>query len=192
MAVLVSSEEINCFSFITYQTPFPKSPSTLSIPMTLFADSTGALCSLTPPRGLSLDTSREDQGDEDTILFTPYHAVRYHSQVENLELPASLWTGDSNSVSLTSTGTSTSVSRPESPVPTGYAEDDTAVRTQATKHVDYLSYNWKEEDIWSSWKHIVSKRRAYSNSARLENASWRTWVKTKNKLKTVVPESLDW
>lgn len=192
MAVLVSCEEINCFSFITYQTPFPKSPSTLSFPRTLYADSTGAICSLTPTRGLSLDTSWEDQDDEDQIVFLPYDAVRHHGQVENLEPSASLWTGDSNTVSLTSTGTSTNVSRPESPIPTKYAEDDTAIRTQPSKHVDYLSHNWKEEDIWSSWKHIVSKRRAYSNSARLENASWRTWVKSKNKLKTVSPESLGW
>jgi hypothetical protein len=192
MAVLVSYEEINCSPPVTYQTPFPNSPSTLPFPRTLYADSTGALRSLTPTRGLSLDTSWEDQGDEDPILIPPYDAVRYHGPVENLEPPASLWTGDSNTASLTSTGTSISVSRPKSPVPTGYAEDDIAVRTQPSKHVDYLSHNWKEEDIWSSWKHIVAKRGAYSNSVRLENASWRTWVKSKNKLKTISPESLAW
>jgi hypothetical protein len=172
MAVLVSCEEI--------------SPSSLSFPRTLYADSTSALCSS------SLTGSWEDQDDEDQILLPPYDAVRYHGQVENLEPPARLWTGDSNTVSPTSTSTSTNVSRPESPVPAGYAEDDTAVRIQPSNHVDYLSHNWKEEDIWSSWKHIVSKRIAYSNSARLENASWRTWMKSKNKLKTISPESLDW
>jgi hypothetical protein len=55
-----------------------------------------------------------------------------------------------------------------------------------------LSHNWKEEDIWSSWKHIVSAKGQYNNSARLENASWRTWIKAKNKLKTVSPETLNW
>jgi hypothetical protein len=169
MAVLVSCEEI--------------SPSTLS---------PSALCSSSPTRSLSLDTSWEDQDDEGQILFPPYDAVRYHGQVENLEPPARLSTDDSNTVSPTSTSTSTNVSRSESPVPAGYAEDDIAVRIQPLNHVDYLSHNWKEEDIWSSWKHIVSKRIAYSNSARLENASWRTWMKSKNKLKTISPESLDW
>jgi hypothetical protein len=179
MAVLVSCEEI--------------SPSPLSFPRTLFADSTSALCSSSPTSNLSLDTSwEEEQDDEDQILFPPYDAVRYHGQVENLEPPARLLAGDSNTVSPTSTSASTNVLRPESPVPAGYAEDDTAVRIQPSNHVDYLSHDWKEEDIWSSWKHIVSERIAYSNSARLENASWRTWMKLKKNFKTVSPESLDW
>jgi hypothetical protein len=168
MTVPVSCEETNCCSFITHQTSFPKSPSTLSFPRTLYADSTSAVCSSTHTRSLSVETSWEEQDDEDQILFHPYDKVRYHGPVENLEPPASLWTSDSNTVSPTSTSTSTNVSRPESPIPAGYAEGDIAVRTQPSKHVDYLSYSWKEEDIWSSWKLIVSKRIAYSNSARLE------------------------
>jgi hypothetical protein len=84
------------------------------------------------------------------------------------------------------------MSRPVSQDPIERAEDDTAVRTQPSRHVDYLSYNWNEEDIWSSWKHIVSKRKAYGNIARLENALWRTWTKSKNKLKVVYPETLNW
>jgi hypothetical protein len=177
MAVVVSCEEI--------------SPSTLPFPRTLYANSTSALCSSSNTRSSSLDTSWEDQDDEDQILF-PYNGVRYHGQVENLEPPARFRTGDINTASPTSVSTSTNVSRPESPIPARYAEDDLAVRTQPSSHVDYLTHNWKEEDIWSSWKHVVSKRIAYSNSARLENASWRTWMKLKNKLKTVSPESLDW
>ena len=72
------------------------------------------------------------------------------------------------------------------------AGDDTAVSREPTRHVDYLSHNWREEDIWSSWKHIVSRRNVYSNSPRLENASWRTWTKTMYRLKTVSPERLNW
>jgi hypothetical protein len=72
------------------------------------------------------------------------------------------------------------------------AGDDTAIRVEPTRHVDYLSHEWKEEDIWSSWRHIVAKRNVYSNSVRLENASWRTWAKSKNRLKTISPESLNW
>ena len=70
--------------------------------------------------------------------------------------------------------------------------DDTAVQSEPTRQVDYLSYNWKEEDIWASWRHIVGHRDAYPNSVRLENASWRTWAKSIHRLKTVSPEILNW
>ncbi len=70
--------------------------------------------------------------------------------------------------------------------------DDQAVEDQPTRHVDYLSHEWREEDIWSSWRYIVARRNVYSNSVRLENASWRTWTKAKYHLKTVTPEALNW
>jgi hypothetical protein len=87
---------------------------------------------------------------------------------------------------------SAATSRPGSPEFQERAEDDIAVRAQPSRHVDYLSHNWREEDIWSSWKLIVSRRGDYNNSARLENASWRTWMKSKNKLNTVSAETLNW
>ncbi|EKD20981.1 uncharacterized protein L3040_004600 [Drepanopeziza brunnea f. sp. 'multigermtubi'] len=163
-----------------------------SSPRTLHADSSAPSYSSTPASSLSLDHRCGDEDDEDQILFPSYDHVGYYGQVEDLEPPASPRTGDSYTVSPTSNSISTNVSRPESPDPIGHAEDDTAVRTQPSRHVDYLSHNWTEEDIWSSWKLIVSKRKAYNNSARLENASWRTWTKSKNKLKTVSPETLNW
>jgi hypothetical protein len=82
--------------------------------------------------------------------------------------------------------------RPQSLYPADYAKDDTAVRIRPWRNVDYLSHSWKEEDIWSSWKYIVSERKAYDDGARLENASWRTWAKSKDKLNIVSPESLNW
>jgi hypothetical protein len=164
-----------------------------SSPRTLHADSSVASSFSTPASSLSLDVRCEDDDDdEDQIAFPSYDDVGYYDQAEELEPPASPRTGDSYTVSPTSNSTSTNVSRPESPENVEHAEDDTAIRTQPSRHVDYLSHNWKEEDIWSSWKLIVSKRNAYNNSARLENASWRTWMKAKNKLKTVSPETLNW
>jgi hypothetical protein len=71
-------------------------------------------------------------------------------------------------------------------------EDDTAARMQPVNHVDYLSHEWREEDLWSTWKHIVAERKAYSNSIRLENASWRCWEKTRRNLQTVSPGSVKW
>jgi hypothetical protein len=70
--------------------------------------------------------------------------------------------------------------------------DDTLIEDEPSRHVDYLSHDWKEEDIWSSWRYVTSRRNDYSNGVRLENASWRTWAKAKHNLKTVSPESLNW
>jgi hypothetical protein len=72
------------------------------------------------------------------------------------------------------------------------AEDDIALKQEPSRHVDYLSYEWKEEEIWSSWRHIVSQRKIYGEKSRLENASWRTWAKQKSNLRTVPPQNLNW
>jgi hypothetical protein len=70
--------------------------------------------------------------------------------------------------------------------------DDIAVRQEPTQHVDYLAHEWREEDIWASWSYVSRRRGRVNNHTRLENASWRQWTKTKNDLKTVSPESLNW
>lgn len=70
--------------------------------------------------------------------------------------------------------------------------DDSDIRDQPSRHVDYLSHKWKEEDVWSSWRHIVGKRNILENWERLENAAWRTWQKSRNNLPVVPPEKLNW
>lgn len=72
------------------------------------------------------------------------------------------------------------------------AVDDTSLEAEPSRHVDYLSHEWKEEDIWSSWRYVVARRHVYSNGIRLENASWRTWAKSKYRLGTISPEQLNW
>jgi hypothetical protein len=72
------------------------------------------------------------------------------------------------------------------------SEDDSALRSEPSVHVDYLSHEWKEEDVWASWRFIVSQRKIYGEKSRLENASWRSWAKHKNKLKTLHPKKLNW
>jgi hypothetical protein len=168
--------------------------STHSSPRTIHADSLAPSFQSTPASSISLDPGcRESEDEEDQIVFPSYDDVGYYDQAEDLEPPASpRGNGESYTVSPTSNTTSTDASRPDSPETVEHAEDDTAIRTQPSRHVDYLSHNWREEDIWSSWQHIVSKRGTYSNSARLENASWRTWIKNKYHLKTVSPETLNW
>jgi hypothetical protein len=73
------------------------------------------------------------------------------------------------------------------------AADDSSVEEEPSRHVDYLSHEWKkEEEIWASWRYVVARRRVYSDSVRLENASWRSWAKLRHNLGTISPEALNW
>ena len=72
------------------------------------------------------------------------------------------------------------------------AADDTSLEEEPSRHVDYLSHDWREEDIWSSWRYMTRRKNVYSNGLRLENASWRTWAKVKFDLGTISPETLNW
>lgn len=84
------------------------------------------------------------------------------------------------------------LSRPKAIYETSSTEDDTAVRREPTAHVDYLSHIWAEEDIWASWRYIISKRKVFDNSIRLENAVWRSWTKSKYQFTTIAPGQLNW
>ncbi|KAI0383878.1 hypothetical protein F5Y04DRAFT_278504 [Hypomontagnella monticulosa] len=172
------------------------SPSSApSSPRTLQPESVDPSYSSTPATNLSLDGQCEDDiriPTDDHLFVSEFDHNSYFGPLEDLEPPPSPRTGDSYTVSPTDPDTSAVTSRPDSPGTPERAEDDTAVEYHPTQHVDYLSHNWKEEDIWSSWRYIVSKRREYTNGPRLENASWRTWMKAKYKLKTVTPETLNW
>ncbi|KZT69311.1 hypothetical protein DAEQUDRAFT_691197 [Daedalea quercina L-15889] len=72
------------------------------------------------------------------------------------------------------------------------APDDTSYSTLPEGQVDYLSHEWREEDVWRSWRSMTRQKNAIANGTRLENASWRTWWKQRNKLKTISPETLNW
>ncbi|QLG71831.1 hypothetical protein HG535_0C01800 [Zygotorulaspora mrakii] len=75
-------------------------------------------------------------------------------------------------------------------------QDDNDLFEEPERHVDYLSHDWNESEISSSWKYIILKKKKKNedlvNAARLENASWRTWAKARNHLKTVSPEVVNW
>ncbi|KAM0714850.1 hypothetical protein Q7P37_009314 [Cladosporium fusiforme] len=98
---------------------------------------------------------------------------------------------DSSDEQTESNTTVSDTTASDSPLPTPVA-DDTAIKQEPSQHVDYLSHDWREEDVWSSWRHIVSQRKVYGQQSRLENAAWRTWVKSKYHLPTVSPETLNW
>jgi hypothetical protein len=59
-------------------------------------------------------------------------------------------------------------------------------------NVDYLSYTFDEMDLAASWRVLTKQKLNIVNGIRLENASWRTWAKQRNNLKTISPETLNW
>lgn len=71
--------------------------------------------------------------------------------------------------------------------------DDTDVEDRPKQHVDYLSHKWRAADeVLKCWRYVVTKKHDFADAARLENASWRTWAQTRNHLKTISPEELNW
>lgn len=173
-----------------------------SSPPAIQAESTDASFSSTPASNLSISSDFEetlgiDESPEDHFSLPLLSQEKFYRQPEiqrddNLEPPPSPKTGDSYTVSPTDADDSTAASGPDTPEVGEHAEDDTAVSSRPSRQVDYLSHDWREEDIWSSWRYIISKRSEFANSARLENASWRTWMKARNNLKTISPEELNW
>ncbi|RFU78785.1 hypothetical protein TARUN_3430 [Trichoderma arundinaceum] len=173
-----------------------------SSPRTAHIESTDVSYASTPSSNLSVISDFEealsiDESPEGPFSLPSFTADKLyqHPQLrpdDNLEPPPSPRTGDSYTVSPAEQESSVSTSRPDSPDLGDHAEDDTAIVSRPSRQVDYLSHEWREEDIWSSWRYIISKRGEFPNSARLENASWRTWMKAKNNLKTISPETLNW
>ncbi|KAG6012749.1 hypothetical protein E4U54_007316 [Claviceps lovelessii] len=141
---------------------------------------------------LCIDDSSEDSFSLPLLSQEKFYLQPDFQHVDNPEPPPSPNTGSSYTVSPLEPDSSALTSGPGTPEITEHAEDDTAVSTRPSQQVDYLSHDWKEEDIWSSWRYIISKRGEYANSARLENASWRTWMKARSNLKTISPEELNW
>lgn len=127
--------------------------------------------------------------DEEIILdkVEPEGAAEA-AEAEEADTGTKLQTKDLDTFSDTSLDLS-----PHSPtLLTHPAADDTSVEDEPSRHVDYLAHEWKEEDIWASWRYVTARRGDYSNGVRLENASWRTWAKAKNNLGTISPETLNW
>ncbi|KAI0391797.1 hypothetical protein F5Y17DRAFT_478287 [Xylariaceae sp. FL0594] len=151
----------------------------------------------TPATSLSLDGPFDDEEfiqDHDSLLLSEHADNPYFMFDDSEDFDVGMNQDESEGLYPTSPPDDTppSVTRPASPGAGEHAEDDSAVKQHPTQHVDYLSHNWREEDIWSSWRYITTKRREFANAPRLENASWRTWMKAKYGLKTVSPETLNW
>ncbi|KAM5446226.1 protein phosphatase regulator [Microsporum audouinii] len=72
------------------------------------------------------------------------------------------------------------------------AADDSLVEREPSRHVDYLSHPWREEDVWSSWRYISARRDEYESGHRLENAAWRSWARIRFDLGSFPAEALNW
>ncbi|KAJ5162476.1 hypothetical protein N7492_007868 [Penicillium capsulatum] len=127
------------------------------------------------PTSLSPDDLPSTPGLSDDELILPYESRR-QSMSRDLDV-------DSDA-----SVPSTAGSWPTGPL----AADDSSVEEEPSRHVDYLSHEWREEDIWASWRYVTTRKKDYSNGVRLENASWRTWAKAKHHLGTISPETLNW
>ena len=145
----------------------------------------------TPSSSLSLD--EQYQPEEKDLLFPSYDNSDCPPEVTDEEQPSISQPTVSDAVLHSASDTClTQSARYNTSGNRRKAGDDTTIKSEPTRHVDYLSYNWKEEDIWASWRHIVAHRDVYPNSPRLENASWRTWAKSIHRLRTVSPDILNW
>lgn len=178
----------------TYETRYSASvpssaPSSPRLPQPDFSNQPSYTS--TPSSSLSLNEQCDAEADD--IVFPSYDGEDYN-ETDYPDPPGSpdYATSEPASTASVTDDSKASLSSADFLDLPPTAGDDTAVKLEPSRHVDYLSHNWKEEDIWSSWRHIVAKRKVYSNSSRLENASWRTWTKTMNQLKTVSPDSLNW
>ncbi|EEA22289.1 protein phosphatase regulator [Talaromyces marneffei ATCC 18224] len=137
---------------------------------------------------LSSEVTSECGGDELALpaFETEYAADKQEDQEEEQE--------EQEDGGL-STPTTTQTAAPANTIPDPLlrtSSDDASIESEPERHVDYLSHDWREEDIWTSWRYVVTRRDRYSNGVRLENASWRTWAKSKYGLRTVSPETLNW
>jgi hypothetical protein len=123
--------------------------------------------------------SSNDPGDQDELLLPLYDSAFFSEESNEKSNASPDLPGNSSADSTFST-------------PQISAADDSLVDEEPSRHVDYLSHEWKEEDIWASWRYVVAHREVYENSVRLENASWRTWTKLRHNLGTISPDSLNW
>ncbi|KAI9662132.1 MAG: hypothetical protein M1831_002828 [Alyxoria varia] len=156
----------------------------------------------TPPSSVSLDVQNIADDNDDDNFFPSYNDAVVPGALDSVDTPKPLVGHNGRSPSFAVTAQEEYVDDQDVEDDTEQdldlntfkppVADDTAIRREPSKQVDYLSHNWREEDIWSSWKHIVSSRRIYGERSRLENASWRTWTKQKYQLQTVPPQNVNW
>lgn len=70
--------------------------------------------------------------------------------------------------------------------------DDLTIEERASQNVDYLSFEWKPEDLWAT-RYYLRQRKPHSRiHQRLSNALWRAWTKIERELPCSSPELIEW
>lgn len=171
--------------------------------MSVSATETETLWSTQPSPTFSRFTLRgpslQDEPVNDDDLFPSFDAAAQYSDADQ----ASNLASTSASHSAHSMQQQTPQSQPDNGKPLQIltsglddhilvTRDDTTIQDEPTHHVDYLTHPWSEEDVWSTWQYVLSKRSTLTAAARLENASWRCWGKCRNGGLTVPAEKIDW
>ncbi|KAL5432346.1 hypothetical protein PMIN06_012045 [Paraphaeosphaeria minitans] len=109
-----------------------------------------------PASSLSLDTKSEgalSNSDDKCLAFSAYWVAEKPKDIDSDAPPSS---------PLPATDIPSPAQPPASyPGHVPVSEDDTNLGPEPSQHVDYLSHDWKEEDMWSSWRHIVEHRSVY-------------------------------
>ncbi|KAL6406041.1 hypothetical protein AUP68_10602 [Ilyonectria robusta] len=100
-------------------------------------------------------SARLDRRMNATMQYPPTDGC-FRPPDDSLEPPPNPKTGNSYTVSPAEYGIPVNTSRSERselPELLKQAEDDSAMMKPGPwRLIDYLSHDWKEEDIWSSWK----------------------------------------
>ena len=140
--------------------PLPHSyPSDYQSPITCSAASSPSSPGLAPSASQNLSSTRtgsissNESDDQDGELLPPYDSAY-------LGKPGAPTNASINPLA------DSPCAPPQIP-----AADDSSVEEEPSRHVDYLSHEWIEGDIWTSWRYVVFRREKYENSVRLENAS---------------------
>ena len=149
-------------------------------------------CSNTSYQGSSSSTPatsfsshiRYDMDEDDDFAFPSYEASGLPAKPVQMSISSPKQDDHPTPLSAPAIGTAMH--------PYKTPQDDQAMLPEPTSHVDYLSHEWNEEDIWLSWSYVLHRRGTLANHFRLENALWRSWMKNKNHLKTLPPEALNW
>lgn len=121
-----------------------------------------------------------------------YNQLHSHDSEDNGYYSSVTDSHNSNSQPISSNPTSPSQDFTDVSNLSNMLHDDIDVKDAPNEHVDYLTHKWAEDEISKSWKYVILRRKNVADSARLENASWRTWAQTRLGLKTISPEDLNW
>jgi hypothetical protein len=70
--------------------------------------------------------------------------------------------------------------------------DDLLVEDEVSHNVDYLSFYWEPEDLWSTRRYLRRRKTQLERYWRLENAIWRSWAKQDRRLQCSPAKSIQW